>query len=115
MDGLDGDRADHRARHGRRPGAPVIVLTTFDLDEYVLSAIRAGASGFLLKDAPPEEMLAAIRTVHRGDAVIAPLQHAGGSWSTSSPRCRPTSPAARPTPRAGPSPTSPTASARCSC
>jgi len=50
----------------------VIVLTTFDLDEYVLSAIRAGASGFLLKDAPPEEMLAAIRTVHAGDAVIAP-------------------------------------------
>jgi DNA-binding NarL/FixJ family response regulator len=50
----------------------VIVLTTFDLDEYVLAAIRAGASGFLLKDAPPEEMLAAIRTVHAGDAVIAP-------------------------------------------
>jgi DNA-binding NarL/FixJ family response regulator len=54
------------------PAPRVIVLTTFDLDEYVLSAIRAGASGFLLKDAPPEEMLAAIRTVHRGDAVIAP-------------------------------------------
>lgn len=50
----------------------VVILTTFDLDEYVLSAIRAGASGFLLKDAPPEEMLAAIRTVHRGEAVIAP-------------------------------------------
>ena len=50
----------------------VIVLTTFDLDEYVLEAIRAGASGFLLKDAPREEMLAAIRTVHAGDAVIAP-------------------------------------------
>ncbi|SDL79089.1 response regulator [Tessaracoccus oleiagri] len=54
-------------------GAPkVIILTTFDLDEYVLRAIRAGASGFLLKDAPPEDMLAAIRTVHSGDAVIAP-------------------------------------------
>jgi DNA-binding NarL/FixJ family response regulator len=53
-------------------GPRVIVLTTFDLDEYVLEAIRSGASGFLLKDAPPEEMLAAIRTVHRGDAVIAP-------------------------------------------
>ena len=48
------------------------MLTTFDLDEYVLAAIRAGASGFLLKDAQPEEMLAAIRTVHQGDAVIAP-------------------------------------------
>ncbi|WP_125774529.1 response regulator [Antribacter gilvus] len=54
-------------------GAPrVVVLTTFDLDEYVLDAIRAGASGFLLKDAQPEELLAAIRTVHQGDAVIAP-------------------------------------------
>lgn len=50
----------------------IIVLTTFDLDEYVLDAIKGGASGFLLKDAPPEEMLTAIRTVHRGDAVIAP-------------------------------------------
>lgn len=50
----------------------VIMLTTFDLDEYVLAAIKAGASGFLLKDALPEEMLAAIRTVHAGDAVIAP-------------------------------------------
>ena len=55
-----------------RPVPRVVVLTTFDLDEYVLAAIRAGASGFLLKDAPPEEMLAAIRTVHAGDAVIAP-------------------------------------------
>src|SRR5699024_9593808 len=50
----------------------VIILTTFDLDEYVLRAIKVGASGFLLKDAPPEEMLQAIRTVHAGDAVIAP-------------------------------------------
>jgi DNA-binding NarL/FixJ family response regulator len=57
---------------GSDGGPRVIVLTTFDLDEYVLEAIRAGASGFLLKDAPPEEMLTAIRTVHRGDAVIAP-------------------------------------------
>ena len=50
----------------------VIVLTTFDLDEYALAAIRAGASGFILKDAPPEDLLAAVRTVHAGDAVIAP-------------------------------------------
>jgi DNA-binding NarL/FixJ family response regulator len=49
----------------------VVVLTTFDLDEYVVAAIGAGASGFLLKDAPPEEMLAAVRTVHAGDSVIA--------------------------------------------
>jgi len=50
----------------------VLVLTTFDLDEYAFTALRAGASGFLLKDAPPEDLLAAIRTVHAGDAVIAP-------------------------------------------
>ncbi|WP_022919315.1 response regulator [Ruania albidiflava] len=58
----------------RQVGEPpkVVILTTFDLDEYVLQAIKAGASGFLLKDAPPEEMLSAIRTVHSGDAVIAP-------------------------------------------
>ncbi len=57
-----------------RPGTPpkIIVLTTFDLDEYAFAALRAGASGFLLKDAPPEDLLAAIRTVQQGDAVIAP-------------------------------------------
>ena len=72
LDGLQTTaRLTAAAAHGAH--APkVIVLTTFDLDEYVLEAIRSGASGFLLKDAPPEEMLAAIRTVHRGDAVIAP-------------------------------------------
>jgi DNA-binding NarL/FixJ family response regulator len=71
MPHLDGLTAT--ARLTAAPDAPrVIVLTTFDLDEYVLEAIRSGASGFLLKDAPPEEMLAAIRTVHAGDAVIAP-------------------------------------------
>ena len=50
----------------------IIMLTTFDIDEYVYSAVRAGANGFLLKDTPPEQLLEAIRTVHRGDAVIAP-------------------------------------------
>ncbi|MCH1867797.1 response regulator transcription factor [Nocardioides sp. CFH 31398] len=56
-----------------RPGAPqVLVLTTFDLDEYAFAAIRAGASGFLLKDATPPDLLAAIRVVHAGDAVVAP-------------------------------------------
>ncbi|MDO5727547.1 MAG: response regulator transcription factor, partial [Bowdeniella nasicola] len=54
------------------PQTKVIILTTFDVDEYVLAAVRAGASGFLLKDAPPEDMLQAIRTVNSGDAVIAP-------------------------------------------
>jgi DNA-binding NarL/FixJ family response regulator len=70
MPRLDGIEATRRVVE--LPDAPrVIVLTTFDLDEYVLSAIAAGASGFLLKDAPPDEMLDAVRTVHAGDAVIA--------------------------------------------
>ncbi len=56
-----------------RPDAPrVIVLTTFDLDEYAFAAIRAGAAAFLLKDATPPVLLDAIRTVHSGDAVVAP-------------------------------------------
>ncbi|MDD9208026.1 response regulator transcription factor [Georgenia sp. 10Sc9-8] len=75
MPTMDGLAATAQLTAGPAPhgGCPkVIILTTFDLDEYVLQAIKAGASGFLLKDAPPEELLAAIRTVHRGDAVIAP-------------------------------------------
>src|SRR5690625_8031266 len=74
MPRLDGIEATARLLEQSRQGhAPkVIVLTTFDLDEYVVAAIRAGASGFLLKDAQPEDLLTAIRTVHRGDAVIAP-------------------------------------------
>ncbi|MQY14667.1 Transcriptional regulatory protein DegU [Streptomyces sp. RB5] len=50
----------------------VLILTTFDLDEYAFSALRVGASGFMLKDVPPDELLAAIRSVHAGDAVVAP-------------------------------------------
>ena len=50
----------------------VLILTTFDLDEYVFAGLKAGASGFLLKDAPPAELLTAIRTVAGGDAVLAP-------------------------------------------
>ncbi|MGH3422505.1 MAG: LuxR C-terminal-related transcriptional regulator, partial [Streptosporangiaceae bacterium] len=57
----------------RAAGRPrVLILTTFDLDEYAFAALRAGASGFLLKSAPPEELLYAIRCVHNGDAVVAP-------------------------------------------
>ena len=71
MDGIEAtSRILAQAPADRAPR--IIVLTTFDLDEYVVSAIRAGASGFLLKDAQPEELLSAIRTVHGGDAVIAP-------------------------------------------
>jgi DNA-binding NarL/FixJ family response regulator len=53
-------------------GVRVLVLTTFDLDEYVYEALRAGASGFLLKDTPPADLLAAIRVVAAGDALLAP-------------------------------------------
>jgi DNA-binding NarL/FixJ family response regulator len=52
--------------------AHVLVLTTFDLDEYVYDALRAGAAGFLLKDAPREQLVAAVRTVARGEALLAP-------------------------------------------
>ncbi|MGD0685655.1 MAG: response regulator transcription factor [Streptosporangiaceae bacterium] len=54
------------------PASKVLILTTFDLDEYVFAGLKAGASGFLLKDAPPAELLTAIRTVAAGDAVLAP-------------------------------------------
>ncbi|PRZ40920.1 LuxR family two component transcriptional regulator [Antricoccus suffuscus] len=71
MPGMDGIEATRRivAAGGR---SRVLVLTTFDLDEYAHAALRAGASGFLLKDAHPEELLAGIRAVACGDAVIAP-------------------------------------------
>ncbi|MGP2438269.1 response regulator [Streptomyces sp. JW3] len=71
MPKLDGVEATRRICG--EPGAPkVLILTTFDLDEYAFSALKAGASGFLLKDVPPAELLAAIRSVHSGDAVVAP-------------------------------------------
>jgi DNA-binding NarL/FixJ family response regulator len=93
MPNLDGVQATERLiadAPAGRPPPKVIVLTTFDLDEYVFAAIRAGASGFLLKNARPEELLGAVRSVLAGDAVVAPsatrrllehmadAQHAGG-------------------------------------
>lgn len=73
LDGIEATRqvlaqADAAGRQAPR----IVMLTTYDLDEYLLTAIQAGASGFLLKNAPPQDLLAAIRTVHSGDAVIAP-------------------------------------------
>ncbi|MFD7500034.1 response regulator [Streptomyces sp. NPDC059850] len=71
MPKLDGVEATRRICEV--DGAPrVLILTTFDLDEYAFSALKAGASGFMLKDVPPGELLAAIRAVHSGDAVVAP-------------------------------------------
>ena len=57
---------------GRGGGARIVMLTTFDLDEYVYAALRAGASGFLLKDVTPEQLIAAVRLVSAGDALLAP-------------------------------------------
>lgn len=71
MPGLDGIAATE-AIVREHPQTRVLVLTTFDLDEYAFGAIRAGASGFLLKDAHRQEMLSAVRAVHRGDAALAP-------------------------------------------
>ncbi|WP_433892146.1 response regulator [Streptomyces sp. CA-111067] len=71
MPGMDGIEATRRiVRSGGR--SRVLVLTTFDLDEYAYAALRAGASGFLLKDALPEEFISGVRAVAAGDAVIAP-------------------------------------------
>jgi DNA-binding NarL/FixJ family response regulator len=70
MPGMDGIQAT-AAIVGARPDARVLILTTFDLDQYVFAGLRAGASGFLLKDALPGDLLAAIRTVAGGDAVLA--------------------------------------------
>jgi DNA-binding NarL/FixJ family response regulator len=71
MPELDGLQATRRIL-GADPTARVLVLTTFDLDEYVYEALRAGASGFVLKDDPPEQLIAAIRTVAGGEALLSP-------------------------------------------
>ncbi|WIM93181.1 response regulator transcription factor [Actinoplanes oblitus] len=71
MPGLDGIEATRRIRTGPHP-ARVLILTTFDLDEYVLAGLRAGASGFLLKDALAADLVSAVRVVAAGEAVAAP-------------------------------------------
>lgn len=73
MPGTDGIEATRRILGGPEPsGTRVLILTTFELDDYVYAALRAGASGFLLKDAPPEDLLDAIRVVAAGNALLAP-------------------------------------------
>jgi DNA-binding NarL/FixJ family response regulator len=71
MPRLDGIEATRRIR-AREHAPRVIMLTTFDLDEYVFDALKAGASGFLLKDAPPEQLIGAVHVVADGDALLAP-------------------------------------------
>jgi DNA-binding NarL/FixJ family response regulator len=70
VDGLDATR---RLLEGKQEGPRVLILTTFDLDEYVYEALRVGASGFLLKDTPPEQLVDAIRVVSNGDALLSPV------------------------------------------
>jgi len=70
MPGMDGIQATAEIMAGL--ASKILILTTFDLDQYVFAGLKAGASGFLLKDAPPAELLAAIRTVASGEAVLAP-------------------------------------------
>lgn len=75
MEGMNGIEATSRILSAPSPTGvtpKIIILTTFDEDQYVMEAIKAGASGFLVKDSPTESMIEAIRTVHRGDAVISP-------------------------------------------
>lgn len=71
MPGVGGIEATALIR-ARRPAVKVLVVTTFDLDEYVLAALRAGAEGFLLKDTAPETLVDAVRTIAAGDALLAP-------------------------------------------
>jgi DNA-binding NarL/FixJ family response regulator len=72
MDGITATRLLCEGRPGDTGCPRVIILTTFDLDEYVYAALRAGASGFLLKDTPPDDLAAAIRVVASGDALLSP-------------------------------------------
>jgi DNA-binding NarL/FixJ family response regulator len=72
MPELDGVEATRRLLAGRRERPRVLVVTTFDLDEYVYEAMRAGASGFLLKDTDPPELVRAVRVVSAGEALLAP-------------------------------------------
>jgi DNA-binding NarL/FixJ family response regulator len=72
MPNVDGLEATRRLLEGKEEGPRILILTTFDLDEYVYEALRAGASGFLLKDTPPEHLVEAIRIVAGGDALLSP-------------------------------------------
>ncbi len=72
MPQVDGIEATRRLLAGVAADTKVVMLTTFDMDEYVYDALRAGASGFLLKDVPPEQLVAGIRAVAQGDALLAP-------------------------------------------
>ena len=88
MPNVDGLEATRRLLEGKESGPRILILTTFDLDEYVYEALRAGASGFLLKDTPPEQLVEAIRVVARGDALLAPADHPPGDRGVRAPPAR---------------------------
>ena len=69
---MDGIEATRRIAGGAGPGPRVLILTTFDLDEYVFRGLRAGAGGFLLKDVSPEDLVRAVRVVAEGDSLLSP-------------------------------------------
>jgi DNA-binding NarL/FixJ family response regulator len=96
MPGVDGVQATERLAR-ELPECRVLALSTFDMDEYVVAALRAGAAGFLPKDVSPEDLLAGIRTVHTGEAAVAPrlLTRLISSYVTAPPRL--TRPAVPPT------------------
>jgi DNA-binding NarL/FixJ family response regulator len=73
MPNVDGLEATRRLLEGKEQGPRVLILTTFDLDEYVYEALKVGASGFLLKDTPPEQLVEAIHVVANGDALLSPV------------------------------------------
>jgi DNA-binding NarL/FixJ family response regulator len=73
MPNVDGLEATRRLLDGKEEGPRVLILTTFDLDEYVYEALRVGASGFLLKDTPPEQLVEAIHVIANGDALLSPV------------------------------------------
>ena len=75
MPNLDGLEATRRILEEHPGGPRVLMLTTFDLDEYVYEALRAGASGFMLKDTPPEQLVEAIHVVAAGDALLVADDH----------------------------------------
>jgi DNA-binding NarL/FixJ family response regulator len=72
MPGMDGIQATRELIAGAAGPSSVLMLTTFDLDEYVYDAMKAGASGFMLKNTPPEQLVHAVRAIARGDALLAP-------------------------------------------
>ncbi len=95
MPEMDGIEATRRITDSEDGGPRVLMLTTFDLDEYVYDALRAGASGFLLKDVPAEQLVEGIRLVARGDALLAPsvTKRLIGEFSRSAPAARAERPA----------------------